>query len=75
MSVGIHPQVAGVSWLERKGASALFASPPESSYDDALQNFMKVRWLSCSYSSVCHCFLSLDLQLCPQLLLFLLLPE
>lgn len=35
-------QVAGISWLERKGAAALYAMPPESSFDEALQNFMKV---------------------------------
>jgi len=34
-------QVAGISWLERKGAAALYAAPPESSFDEALQNFMK----------------------------------
>ena len=50
LSLAVHPQVAGVSWLERKGASALFASPPESSFDEALRNFMKVRLVYCSYT-------------------------
>lgn len=29
--------VASISWMERKLASAIFASPPESSYDEALR--------------------------------------
>jgi hypothetical protein len=29
--------VASVSWMERKLASAIFATPPESSYDEALK--------------------------------------
>ena len=28
--------VASLGWLERKAASALFATPPESSYEEAL---------------------------------------
>ncbi len=35
-------QVAGVSWLEKKAAAALFATPPEATYADALACFMKV---------------------------------
>ena len=35
-------QVAGVSWLEKKAAAALFGSPPESSYEEALESLMKV---------------------------------
>lgn len=34
-------QVASVGWLQRKAAAALFASPPESSYEQALEHFMK----------------------------------
>ena len=36
------PKVAGVSWLEKKAAAALFGSPPESTYEEALESFMKV---------------------------------
>jgi len=32
--------VASISWLERKMASTLFATPPESSYDEALKYFL-----------------------------------
>jgi len=37
--------VAALSWLERKVASALFATPPESSYDDALKSFLEAERL------------------------------
>jgi len=33
--------VASIGWLERKAASVLFASPPESSYDEALSFFLR----------------------------------
>ena len=33
-------EVAGLSWLEKKAAAALYASPPESTYDQALNDFM-----------------------------------
>ena len=33
--------MASLSWLEKKAAAALFATPPESSYEEALQYFMK----------------------------------
>ena len=36
-------QVAGISWLEKKAAAALFGSPPESTYQEALDSLMKVR--------------------------------
>ena len=35
-------QIAGVSWLEKKAAAALFGTPPESTYQEALENLMKV---------------------------------
>ena len=41
-------EVAGISWLEKKAAAALFATPPESTYHDALQCFMKCEELSSS---------------------------
>jgi len=33
--------VASISWVERKVASALFATPPESSFDEALAFFLR----------------------------------
>ena len=36
-------QAAGLSWLEKKAATAFFAAPPESSYEEALECFMRVR--------------------------------
>jgi len=35
--------VARVTWLERKVAQTLFASPPSCTYDDALQWFLKAQ--------------------------------
>ncbi|KAI1719219.1 regulator of microtubule dynamics protein 1 [Ditylenchus destructor] len=34
--------VAGLSWLERNLASALFATPPKATYDDAIADFLEV---------------------------------
>ncbi|KAL3103353.1 hypothetical protein niasHS_002539 [Heterodera schachtii] len=34
--------VAGLSWLERKAAAALFGNPPEATYDDAIADFLLV---------------------------------
>ena len=39
-------EVAGVSWLERKAAAALYAKPPESTYDEAMDSFMKAEELN-----------------------------
>eukprot|EP01117_Protostelium_nocturnum_P000214 TRINITY_DN10291_c0_g1_i1.p1 TRINITY_DN10291_c0_g1~~TRINITY_DN10291_c0_g1_i1.p1 ORF type:complete len:238 (-),score=83.63 TRINITY_DN10291_c0_g1_i1:126-839(-) len=36
-----HFSVAGVGWLERKVAGALFGAVPESTYDNALTHFLK----------------------------------
>ena len=33
--------VSNVGWLERKAASALFATPPESTFEEALKYFIK----------------------------------
>ena len=49
-----HLQVAGVSWLEKKAAAALFGSPPESSYEEALESLMKVFLPSSLYTSLFH---------------------
>ena len=37
--------VASLSWLERKAASAFFATPPTATYDDALKDFLEVEKL------------------------------
>jgi hypothetical protein len=39
-------EVAGLSWLEKKAAAALFATPPEATYEQALGFFMKSEELS-----------------------------
>ena len=31
-----------MSWLERNAAATLFAKPPEATYDEAMEAFMKV---------------------------------
>lgn len=33
--------VANITWIERTAASALFSSPPSSSYEEALGYFLK----------------------------------
>jgi len=38
--------VAALSWLERKVASALFSTPPEATYDDALKSFLEAERLT-----------------------------
>ncbi|CAI8011608.1 Regulator of microtubule dynamics protein 1, partial [Geodia barretti] len=58
-------EVAGVSWLEKKAAAALFGSPPESSYEEALESLMKAEERSSEdwktnalYIAKCHLKLS-----------------
>lgn len=34
--------VASLSWFERKAAQALYAKPPDATYDDAIQDFLAV---------------------------------
>jgi hypothetical protein len=38
--------VAGLSWLEKKAAAALFATPPDSTFNEALDDFMRVEHLN-----------------------------
>lgn len=35
-------EVAALSWLEKKAASALYATPPDATFDEALEDFMRV---------------------------------
>ena len=37
-----HYAVASVSWIEKKVAATLFATPPNSTYEEALESFEKV---------------------------------
>ncbi|XP_003738987.1 regulator of microtubule dynamics protein 1 [Galendromus occidentalis] len=55
-------QVASVGWIQRKAAAALFASPPESSYEQALEHFMRAETLNPDIFNACFlmaakCFL------------------
>lgn len=34
--------MAGLSWLEKKAAAALYTTPPNSTYMEALEDFMRV---------------------------------
>lgn len=38
-------EVAGLSWLEKKAAAALYATPPEATFVEALEDFMRVESL------------------------------
>lgn len=38
-------EVASLSWLERKAATALYATPPNSTFDEALEDFVRVESL------------------------------
>eukprot|EP00667_Euglena_gracilis_P020518 EG_transcript_22242 len=41
--------VASVSWLEKKAASLLFATPPESTFEEAEKNYLKAVELNPSF--------------------------
>eukprot|EP00668_Euglena_longa_P000552 GGOE01000683.1.p1 GENE.GGOE01000683.1~~GGOE01000683.1.p1 ORF type:complete len:235 (+),score=69.05 GGOE01000683.1:103-705(+) len=41
--------VANISWLEKKAASLLFGTPPESSYEEAEKNFLRAAQLNPSF--------------------------
>ena len=34
--------MAGLSWLEKKAAAALYATPPDATFNEALEDFMHV---------------------------------
>jgi tetratricopeptide (TPR) repeat protein len=58
-------EVAGVSWLEKKAAAALFGTPPESTYQEALDSLMQAEerrageWkLNALFIAKCHLRLS-----------------
>lgn len=38
-----------LSWVERKLAATLFATPPESTIEDALKYFLKAEELNCGF--------------------------
>lgn len=35
-------KVAGLSWFEKKACAAIIAAPPESTYEETLEQFLKV---------------------------------
>eukprot|EP00055_Hartaetosiga_balthica_P002472 m.4098 g.4098 ORF g.4098 m.4098 type:complete len:311 (-) comp2168_c1_seq1:1051-1983(-) len=39
-------EVAGLSWIEKRACAALFGTPPEATYDDALRHLLKAEKLS-----------------------------
>ncbi|XP_022707429.1 regulator of microtubule dynamics protein 1-like isoform X2 [Varroa jacobsoni] len=45
-------QVASVSWYKKKAAAALFASPPESTYEIALEHFKDAERLTLAFCAV-----------------------
>lgn len=36
-------QVAGLSWFEKKACAALIGTPPEATYEETLEHFLKVQ--------------------------------
>lgn len=59
-----HPlfQVASVSWYKKKAAAALFASPPESTYEIALEHFKDAERCRSSCHPRLNIFLPLTMQ-------------
>lgn len=58
-------QVASVGWIQRKAAAALFAKPPEATYEEALEHFKKAESLNPDIFNACFlmtakCLLQLD---------------
>ena len=49
--------MASLSWLERKVSSALFGSPPEATYQDALNSLQTAHRLKKDWKAN-HCFIA-----------------
>lgn len=53
-------EVASLTWVERKAATAFFGEPPEATFEEALASFMSVQkvrrdWKSNHCVCLCHC--------------------